>query len=65
MKKGIKGGRCNLTACQTPDEPAEWYNHGSRAYYCEGCAKMLNEDPFNKRDAQEMFGHPLCTIEEK
>lgn len=62
MKKGIKGGRCNMTSCQTPNEPALWYNHGSLAYYCEECARILNEDPFNKIEAQRMFGHPLCTL---
>lgn len=63
MQKGVKGGRCNMTACKTPAEPASWYNHGSLAYYCEGCAQMLNNDSFNKREAQAMFGHALCTKE--
>lgn len=60
--KGKKGGRCNFTACLTPDEPATWYNFGSMAWYCSGCARMLNNDRVNKQVAHEMFGHDLCTL---
>lgn len=56
--KGEKHGLCNITACQSPDEVI-WYNHSTRSYYCTVCAKRLNE--VNKDDAEEMFGHPLCT----
>lgn len=63
MKKGNKGGRCNLTACKTTEEPAMWYNHGSMAYYCTGCAHRLNNDFMNKREAEILWGHTLCTKE--
>jgi len=60
MEKGEFNSVCNLTRCKS-GEPATWYNHGSRKYYCKGCAKELSEDPFNKRDALRLFGHELCT----
>lgn len=58
--KGVKGGNCNITACQKPN--AIYYNHGSMAWYCPSCAKRLNADPYNKADAMKMFGHDLCTL---
>ena len=62
--KGEYNQECNITSCQKPNS-AVWFNHSTRKYYCPLCAKRLNEDIFNKRDAQEMFGHSLCTFEEK
>lgn len=59
--KGQKGGACNRRHCQ--DEPANWRNRGSLSWYCANCARELSEDPFNKRDAQKMFGGPLCVEE--
>ena len=59
--KGDKGGRCNITRCQRPG--ASWFNHSTRRYYCADCAWFLNTDKFNKRDAQELYGHELCTEE--
>jgi hypothetical protein len=51
--KGKKDGNCNVTACQQPG--ATWWNVGSKAYYCEGCATMINID------ACERFKQPhLC-----
>lgn len=65
--KGEKGGRCNRTACQMPaaecPDGVRWFNHSTRRYYCWRCAWSLNEDPFNKRDAQKLWGHNLCTLE--
>ena len=60
MKKGEYKGRCNLSSCPNILEPATWYNHGSRAYYCRGCAARLNTDQYNQRDAMRLFGHNLC-----
>jgi hypothetical protein len=57
--KGKKGGNCNRTACQQPE--ATWYNHSTRAYYCEPCAQNLNF--YSKADAMRLFGHDLCTPE--
>lgn len=59
--KGEPGGACNRSRCQ--QEPAEWYNHGTRRYYCEACADWLNTDKFNRADAMRLFGHDLCTKE--
>jgi len=58
--KGKINGICNMSSCQTGDK-ATWYNHGSYAYYCKSCAKRLNSDPYNQRDAYRLFGHDLCT----
>jgi hypothetical protein len=60
--KGIKNGNCNRTACQSPKN-VEWYNHSTRKYYCSKCANILNNDRFNKADAQRIWGHDLCTKE--
>lgn len=66
-RKGEKGGACNRTACQMPADQCpdgvRWFNHSTRKYYCWRCAWDLNNDPFNKRDAQELWGHDLCTLE--
>jgi hypothetical protein len=66
-KKGEKGGACNRTACQRPAQQdpdgVRWFNHSTRKYYCGTCAWDLNTDIFNKRDAQEIWGHDLCTLE--
>jgi hypothetical protein len=58
--KGEYMGRCNRTSC-VKEEPALWYNHSTRRYYCSTCADLLNTDKFNQADAQKLFGHDLCT----
>jgi hypothetical protein len=58
QNKGKQGGACNRQLCQ--DEPANWWNRGSLSWYCAGCAHTLNTDPFNKRDAERLYGGPLC-----
>jgi len=57
-EKGAFGGICNLSRC-TSGLAATWYNFGNRNYYCKDCAKELNSDPYNKRDALRLFGHEL------
>lgn len=58
-EKGYYGGRCNLTACTHTDEPARWYNRGSRAYYCEADAQWLNRmNPEIMSD-----GRPMCVYD--
>ncbi len=42
LDKGKLNGACNRTACLAPG--ADWWNMGSRAYYCRACARMINED---------------------
>jgi len=39
--KGKKGGDCNRTQCQKPG--ASSWNRGSRSWYCESCADLLND----------------------
>lgn len=58
QKKGHYNGLCNRSACLAPG--ATWYNRGSYAFYCANCAWDLSNDPFNKKDAQKLFGGPLC-----
>ncbi|WP_370159219.1 hypothetical protein [Salipiger bermudensis] len=59
--KGEEGGACNRSKCQ--DEPARWYNHGSRAWYCSRCRRDIQFDSFNMRDWKRNFeprlGHPM------
>ena len=56
--KGLFGGECNRTACTVFG--AVWYNHSTRAYYCQQCAHLINE--VNSKDAQRLYGHNLCTM---
>lgn len=58
--KGHEGGSCNREACQAPG--AIFYNHGSLSFYCSACAQMLSNDSFNRKEAQQLYGHALCTI---
>lgn len=39
--KGKYGGNCNRTACQQPG--AVWWNSSTRAFYCQSCARKINE----------------------
>lgn len=59
--KGHEGGACNRTRCQC--EPALWFNHGSRSWYCEDCARDIGQDSFNLRDwklnYEPQLGHPM------
>lgn len=58
--KGLEGGACNRSACLR--RPAVWYNHGSYAWYCADCRKLIEFDAFNRRDWDlywfERKGHP-------
>lgn len=46
--KGHENGACNRQSCQA--EPAEWFNHGSRSWYCYDCRNDIQFDSFNFRD---------------
>jgi hypothetical protein len=59
--KGLKGGRCNRASCLKPNP--RWRNRANGAFYCDKCARMLNEDPHNKREALALGGGPLCILE--
>lgn len=65
--KGQENGACNRFQCQ--DEPALWYNHGSHAWYCEGCKDAIGGDWVNKRDWelrwQPKLGHPMFETREQ
>jgi hypothetical protein len=56
--KGLKGGSCNITACQKPG--AVWYNHSMDKYYCTKCARDLNRVNW---DAVKTYGYELCTLD--
>lgn len=59
MDKGQLNGTCNMSSCAT-GKKATWYNYVSRKHYCENCARKLNADSFNKREAMHLFGHEMC-----
>jgi hypothetical protein len=59
-QKGDFLGQCYRMVCK--NEPAEWYNHSTRKYYCHRCAFLINDA--NYKEAREMFGHDLCTLGE-
>ena len=64
--KGQENGSCNRTACQAPG--ARWYNHGSHAWYCGRCRRMIEFDAVNyrnwKRDHEPNCGHPMFETRE-
>ena len=55
--KGQKHGSCNRRSCQ--DSPADWFNHGSRAWYCSSCREEIEFDSFNWWDWNRNF-YPEC-----
>ncbi len=54
--KGRFGGLCNRSACLRHE--AYWWNRGSRAYYCQDCAHLINSE-FRHRDDVENYGSLL------
>lgn len=52
--KGTWGGNCNRTACQQPG--AVWWNSSTRAYYCQSCARKINEF------SEKADGYALCIL---
>lgn len=60
--KGIKGGSCNVTACQAPNS-AMYYNKSTRKYYCKACADAINRA--NMFDCYQLYGtYHLCQLDE-
>ena len=57
-EKGDRGAECNRTVCE--NKKANWFNHSTRAWYCQKCAAKLNHA--NHEDAQRLYGHALCTF---
>lgn len=59
--KGREGGACNRQRCQA--EPANWFNHGSDAWYCDDCRREIQFDRFNlqewERNWQPRLGYPM------
>jgi hypothetical protein len=57
--KGQEGGSCNRSSCQA--SPANWYNHGSYAWYCDDCRVQIQFDHVNlrgwERDWKPRCGH--------
>lgn len=61
--KGIKGGSCNVTACQKPDS-AVYFNKSTKAYYCRDCAREINW-PGGRADVKSLYGVEfLCQTDE-
>ena len=59
--KGKYGGLCNRSACLAHN--AFWWNRGSRAYYCQDCAYLINKE-FRHRDDVENYGSLLLKCPE-
>jgi hypothetical protein len=59
--KGIKGQRCNRTACQA--EGAYWYNHSTDKHYCGTCADIINAANGPNDEYVRNLGHDLLTLE--
>jgi hypothetical protein len=61
--KGIKGGSCNVTACQRPNS-AVYFNKSTKRYYCAECAHHINW-PGGRADTMALYGTPLlCELDE-
>ena len=62
--KGKQGGSCNRSCCLAPG--ADHYNLGSYAWYCEGCADLINDSNENLPDVQRDYPNgKLCHTAEK
>ena len=60
--KGVKGGRCNVTACQRPG--AVYFNKSTLKYYCATCAEDINWSG-GRADTLVLYGTELlCELEE-
>lgn len=62
--KGKEGGSCNRSLCQCA--PANWYNHGSYAWYCEECKDQIY-DPIGQQYWKQDFPnatHPMFETRE-
>ncbi len=61
--KGVKGGSCNVTACQKPLINGSYWNKSTERYYCEQCANQINW-PGGRKDTMALYGTPLlCELE--
>lgn len=59
--KGIKGGSCNVTACQKPG--AYYFNKSTEKYYCKECADEINW-PGGWKDTKALYGtNLLCELD--
>jgi hypothetical protein len=65
--KGLEDGACNRQRCQA--EPANWYNHGSYAWYCADCRNDIQFDDVNLRHWEACWqpecGHPQFETREQ
>lgn len=64
IDKGKEGGSCNRRSCQCA--PANWYNHGSGAWYCVECKDQIY-DPVGQRYWKQDFPnatHPMFETRE-
>lgn len=60
--KGVKNGRCNVTACQKPG--ANYFNKSTKKYYCAECAREINWIG-GRHDTMTLYGTPfLCEKED-
>lgn len=48
LVKGHKGGECNRTGCT--NQPSFYWNRYTGMWYCEACAKRINECARPQRD---------------
>lgn len=55
---GHYGGTCFYSACLRPNS-ATWYNRGSHAFYCRGCAEMLSHANRHDSFCKDDDGNPL------
>lgn len=59
--KGLRGGSCNVTACQRPG--ALYFNKSTCKYYCRRCADEINW-PGGRADTMALYGVPLlCELD--
>lgn len=63
--KGKEGGSCNRGRCQS--SPANWYNHGSFAWYCVECKDKIYDAPGQRFWARDFpnCNHPMFETREQ
>lgn len=59
--KGDFGQECYRSSCENGN--ARYWHFSNRTYYCEECARELNEA--NRADAMALYGHDLLILDAK
>ena len=55
-QRGAFKKECNVTTCTVKGDRVIFFNQSTQKYYCDICAKRINEDPYNAKESMKLFG---------